>query len=299
MRYAIVIEQAESNFSAYVPDLPGCVATGGSLGRNRARDSRSNCIPPRRPSRGRAATTASGERGRVRRDRRLTIIQDDHQRGSVSYQPTAALRRRLNAALGIMIVTTAGPTDLDHAVACLAAAFAQDPITGFLLESGPNYADRVTHFFSLLMRARMGLEMPVLIARDAARIRGAAMGYTTARPPWPPAIAEDWDRFKRGVAGMTDRLALYDEIAERNKPPAPHYYLGVIGADPSMHGLGIGSLLLKSFCALSASDPLSSGVYLETANPSNVRFYEGAGFVETGRGVLGAATLWCMFLAHK
>lgn len=31
MRYAIVIEEAENNFSAYVPDLPGCVATGGSV----------------------------------------------------------------------------------------------------------------------------------------------------------------------------------------------------------------------------------------------------------------------------
>ncbi len=31
MRYAIVIEKAESNFSAYVPDLPGCVATGASI----------------------------------------------------------------------------------------------------------------------------------------------------------------------------------------------------------------------------------------------------------------------------
>ena len=28
MRYAIVVEQAAGNFSAYVPDLPGCVATG-------------------------------------------------------------------------------------------------------------------------------------------------------------------------------------------------------------------------------------------------------------------------------
>jgi len=27
MRYAVVIENAGSNFSAYVPDLPGCVAT--------------------------------------------------------------------------------------------------------------------------------------------------------------------------------------------------------------------------------------------------------------------------------
>ncbi|MGH8678506.1 MAG: type II toxin-antitoxin system HicB family antitoxin [Burkholderiales bacterium] len=28
MRYAIVIEKAENNYSAYVLDLPGCVATG-------------------------------------------------------------------------------------------------------------------------------------------------------------------------------------------------------------------------------------------------------------------------------
>lgn len=31
MRYAVVIERAGDNFSAYVPDLPGCVATGASL----------------------------------------------------------------------------------------------------------------------------------------------------------------------------------------------------------------------------------------------------------------------------
>jgi predicted RNase H-like HicB family nuclease len=31
MRYAIVIEKAGNNYSAYVPDLPGCVATGGTV----------------------------------------------------------------------------------------------------------------------------------------------------------------------------------------------------------------------------------------------------------------------------
>jgi len=31
MRYAIVIEKAEENYSAYVPDLPGCVATGATV----------------------------------------------------------------------------------------------------------------------------------------------------------------------------------------------------------------------------------------------------------------------------
>jgi len=31
MRYAIVIERAGNNFSGYVPDLPGCVATGATV----------------------------------------------------------------------------------------------------------------------------------------------------------------------------------------------------------------------------------------------------------------------------
>jgi predicted RNase H-like HicB family nuclease len=31
MRYAIVIEKAVSGYSAYVPDLPGCVATGATV----------------------------------------------------------------------------------------------------------------------------------------------------------------------------------------------------------------------------------------------------------------------------
>jgi predicted RNase H-like HicB family nuclease len=30
-RYAIVVERAEANYAAYVPDLPGCVATGKTV----------------------------------------------------------------------------------------------------------------------------------------------------------------------------------------------------------------------------------------------------------------------------
>jgi predicted RNase H-like HicB family nuclease len=31
MRYVVVIEKADKNYSAYVPDLPGCVATGRTV----------------------------------------------------------------------------------------------------------------------------------------------------------------------------------------------------------------------------------------------------------------------------
>jgi predicted RNase H-like HicB family nuclease len=30
-RYAVVIEKGEGNYGAYVPDLPGCVATGDTI----------------------------------------------------------------------------------------------------------------------------------------------------------------------------------------------------------------------------------------------------------------------------
>jgi len=30
MKYAVVFEKAPDNYSAYVPDLPGCVATGAT-----------------------------------------------------------------------------------------------------------------------------------------------------------------------------------------------------------------------------------------------------------------------------
>lgn len=31
MRYAVVIEKANDNYSAFVPDLPGCVAVGDTV----------------------------------------------------------------------------------------------------------------------------------------------------------------------------------------------------------------------------------------------------------------------------
>ncbi len=30
-RYAVIFEQAEHNWAAYVPDLPGCISTGATL----------------------------------------------------------------------------------------------------------------------------------------------------------------------------------------------------------------------------------------------------------------------------
>jgi predicted RNase H-like HicB family nuclease len=37
MRYVMIIEPGERNYSAYLPDLPGCVATGKTIDELRTR----------------------------------------------------------------------------------------------------------------------------------------------------------------------------------------------------------------------------------------------------------------------
>ena len=37
MKYAVIIEQAATGFSAYVPELPGCIATGATKAQVRRR----------------------------------------------------------------------------------------------------------------------------------------------------------------------------------------------------------------------------------------------------------------------
>ncbi len=64
---------------------------------------------------------------------------------------------------------------------------------------------------------------------------------------------------------------------------------------PSAQGQGAGKALLEAFCRRSALDPLSAGVYLDTANPSSLEFYLRNGFVVRGEDDLEGTPLWCVF----
>ena len=48
MRYTVVIESSPNNYAAYVPDLPGCVATGGSRRRGSGGDPRGYSLAHRK-----------------------------------------------------------------------------------------------------------------------------------------------------------------------------------------------------------------------------------------------------------
>ncbi len=121
------------------------------------------------------------------------------------------------------------------------------------------------------------------------------MGYNTEPPEWPAPFEREWAMIESNTPGVAERFDAYERIVTLHRPTDPHYYLGVIGVHPSAQGRGAGKALLDGICQLSCADPLSSGVYLETASPDSLKFYYRCGFVLAGEGDIDGSPLWCLF----
>jgi len=67
--------------------------------------------------------------------------------------------------------------------------------------------------------------------------------------------------------------------------PEPHWYLLIVGVDPSLQGRGLGSALVKE--GLTRADEANCPCYLETSEERNLAFYERHGFVVVGTAPLG------------
>jgi GNAT superfamily N-acetyltransferase len=186
--------------------------------------------------------------------------------------------------------------DLDAATACSASAFAGDPLMQYFFAGSPIGVQAASaRFFRLLMRVRLALGMPALVGRHGDSIVGFAMGYDTSPPEWPPELVAEWDAFEAAIPGVSERFAGYERIADRYRPERPHYYLGVIAADPGVQGRGVGKAMLGAFCDASDADPRSTGVYLETGSAASLAFYLRNGFLLRGEDSLGSGRLWCVF----
>ncbi len=78
-------------------------------------------------------------------------------------------------------------------------------------------------------------------------------------------------------------------------PPGPHYYLAMLGTDPSQQGKGVGSGVLTP--VLERCDAQGIGAFLESSKEANIAFYGRHGFEVTRRLDLpaGAPPLWAMW----
>jgi GNAT superfamily N-acetyltransferase len=74
---------------------------------------------------------------------------------------------------------------------------------------------------------------------------------------------------------LGELLSLFEQMAGFH-PQEPHWYIPLIGIDPTFHGRGYGTELMRH--GLVACDRDQRPAYLEATSPVNLRFYERHGF---------------------
>ena len=82
-----------------------------------------------------------------------------------------------------------------------------------------------------------------------------------------------------------DVFAVFEQMG-RHHPSEPHWYLPLMGVDPSQQSKGFGSALLQH--TLIQFDRDNKLAYLESSNPRNIPLYKRHGFellgtIQTGR----------------
>ena len=79
----------------------------------------------------------------------------------------------------------------------------------------------------------------------------------------------------------------------KHDPDEHHWHLGPVAVDVHLQGMGVGSLLMRSFCQ--GMDETAEDSCLETDKEINVRFYEKFGFEVTGEDEVLGVRNWYMF----
>ena len=82
-------------------------------------------------------------------------------------------------------------------------------------------------------------------------------------------------------------------------PEEPHWYLCVIGSDPTVRGAGFGQALMRS--RLDRCDAEHAPAYLESSKQENVPYYMRFGFEVTGEitDARRRAEMWPMWRAPR
>jgi ribosomal protein S18 acetylase RimI-like enzyme len=101
----------------------------------------------------------------------------------------------------------------------------------------------------------------------------------------PPGVSSDRDAMMAlvGELAREEKLPVLGEVGDtmaRYHPEEPHWYLAMIGVDPTRQGQGYGSAILKE--SLRRCDEDGAPAYLESSNPRNVPLYERYGFEVMG-----------------
>jgi ribosomal protein S18 acetylase RimI-like enzyme len=192
------------------------------------------------------------------------------------------------------VVGMAGRADAREAADVLARAFHDDPVFSWMLPVEDTRNRRLRRYFVSELRRESLRHGGVEVARDSGRIAGIAAWF----PPgtWSGTQVGALPGYLRAFGRRIGVCARYASVAVRAHPrEQPHWYLAMIGVDPSRKGSGVGAALLRS--RLERCDEDGIAAYLESSNPQNVPLYEHFGFQVTStldlpNGAPAVTTMW-------
>ncbi len=131
--------------------------------------------------------------------------------------------------------------------------------------------------FSYALRYRIATGIPALVALDGDDVVGAATLLVPDGPEMSDAFKAEWEIIESlcTLEGV-ELFRRYDEAEIAF--PGPAVYVVAIGVDPSLHGQGVGRLLLDAALDLARRHPLAEGLALDTHAVENVEKYKRLGF---------------------
>ena len=167
----------------------------------------------------------------------------------------------------------------------LGRAFFDDPVMGWMLPDPDVRRRRLHRLFTALTKYHHLDRGGVEVASTADGVGGAALWDPPGQ--WRQTRGEQLRAMpsllrafglsvRRGIA-VEDRMAAVH-------PEEPHWYLAIIGSDPTVRGKGFGNALMRS--RLDRCDAEHAPAYLESSNPDNVPYYQRFGFEVTGEIVI-------------
>jgi ribosomal protein S18 acetylase RimI-like enzyme len=188
--------------------------------------------------------------------------------------------------------------DVPELSRALGRAFYDDPVSVWIMPDDKARAARQRRFFAAIARHHHLAGGGVEVAGEGSAIGAAALWDPPGR--WKQSAREQLMMLPSFISGFGLSVAtgrrlgqLLDQM-KQNHPEEPHWYLAVIGSDPSVRGKGYGQALMQS--RLDRVDAEHAPAYLESSKYENVSYYERFGFEVTGELVVpGGPTLWPMW----
>ncbi len=167
-------------------------------------------------------------------------------------------------------IKPATASDEAGVIGVLTLAFSSDPMARW---SPPDAHQYLTHF-PVIAKAFGGNAFAQGTAYFADGYAGAALWLPPGFNPDEETMTDVVERTAPDAI-KTEIFGVFEEMGKYH-PIEPHWYLPLIGVDPSKQGNGIGSALMKH--ALIRCDRDGSIAYLESSNPRNISLYKRHGF---------------------